>query len=52
MNNRNLHRKCMGIAKNYFTNSLKNNPQQVTLPQYPYMFSKTLSSYLFLTKIA
>ena len=44
LNNRFAHRKCLGIAKNYFTNALKSNPSSVMLPQYPYIFSKTLSS--------
>ena len=39
-------RKCLGIAKNYFTNALKNDPSKVTLPQYPYIFSKSLSCIL------
>ena len=44
LSNKTMQRKCLGIAKNYFTQALKNNPKQVVIPQYPYIFSKTLSS--------
>lgn len=44
LSKKHLQTKCLGIAKNYFTNAMKNNPQQVILPQYPYIFSKTMSS--------
>ncbi len=33
-----LRRKCLGIAKNYFTKALKNDPTKVVFPQYPYIF--------------
>ncbi|CDW77327.1 fumarylacetoacetate hydrolase family protein [Stylonychia lemnae] len=46
LSNKIIQRKCLGIAKNYFTNAMKTNPQQVQFPQYPYIFSKTLSSLL------
>ena len=39
-------RKCIGIAKNYFTKALANDPKAVTLPPFPYIFSKTLSCLL------
>lgn len=48
LNNKNLKRKCLGIAKNYFTQAMKTNPRSVVLPQYPYIFSKTLSAYLYM----
>ena len=46
INNRRLTRKCLGIAKNYFTHALKNDPSKVVLPPYPYIFSKTLSALM------
>ncbi|TNV75792.1 hypothetical protein FGO68_gene9308 [Halteria grandinella] len=44
LKNKNTTRKCLGIAKNYFTKSLKNDPSKVVLPKYPLIFSKTLSA--------
>lgn len=36
--------KCYGIAKNYFTRALKTDPSKVTLPTYPWIFSKPFTS--------
>lgn len=35
LNNKNLTQKCLGIAKNYFTQAIKNDPKKVVFPQYP-----------------
>lgn len=32
ISNRNLKRKCLGIAKNYFTNAIKKDPTKVNYP--------------------
>ena len=41
-----LTRKCLGVAKNYFTHALRNDPSKVVLPPYPYIFSKSMSALL------
>ena len=42
-----MSRKCFGIAKNFFTNAMKqnaNNPEfMASIPKYPWIFSKPLS---------
>ena len=37
-------RKCLGVAKNYFTQAMKKDSSSVQVPHYPYIFSKSLSS--------
>lgn len=43
VNNVDNRRKCLGLAKNYFTNALKKDPS-MKLPTYPWVFSKPLST--------
>jgi hypothetical protein len=38
LNNPNLKRKCLGIAKNYFTQALKKDASSVKIPPYPFIF--------------
>ena len=35
--------KCYGVAKNFFTQAMKTNPEAVVKPEYPYMFHKPFS---------
>jgi hypothetical protein len=41
-----LRRKCLGIAKNYFTDALKKDKSAVKLPEYPWIFNKPMSRYI------
>ncbi len=43
LNDREFKRKCFGIARNYYTKAMKEDPSKAKLASFPHVFSKTLA---------